>query len=103
MRLPTCFGVRRTPVFSKMWSATNLLRIGKRPSARVDLLSDGRYFSRPSMRAASRCGGQTASSLPLRLLQHLREFRMDLTAASVPVPGVSLSSSLDGEAERGFS
>lgn len=119
MRLPTCLGVRRTPVAAKMWSATNLLRIGNRPSVRVDLLSCGLYRSRPArthpsalitlyvdgwwrapaMSAASSGGGHTGSSLPLRLRQHLRESRIVFTAASVP-EGAPAAAAGDGERER---
>lgn len=50
------------------------------------------------MSAASRWGGHTGSSLPLRLRQHLRELRIDLTAASV-VADAGEEESL-GEEER---
>ena len=40
-RLPTCFGVLRMPVTSKMKSEINLLRMGNRPSARAERVSTG--------------------------------------------------------------
>lgn len=105
-----------------MKSATNLFRMGKRPNARVDFDSEGLYFSNPkwhthivfsnqrprpnvsiygpSMRAASRCGGQTGSSLPFRLRQHLRELRIDLTAASVVADAGEEPAVSAGEEER---
>ena len=47
MRLPTCFAVRISPVFLRMYSAMNLLRLGKRVKPRGDFDSAGVYFSRP--------------------------------------------------------
>lgn len=53
------------------------------------------------MRAASRSGGQTASSLPFKFRQHLRDFKIVVTALLVPVPAstMELLVSLDS-AER---
>lgn len=48
-----------------------------------NILSDGA----PSTRAASSCGGQTTSPLPLMVFQHLRLVTMDCTASEVPLEG----------------
>ena len=48
MRLPTFFAVRISPVFLRMYSEMNLLRLGNRVSPRGDLDSAGAYFSRPA-------------------------------------------------------
>lgn len=63
MRLPTCFAVRISPVFLRMYSAMNLLRFGKRVKPRGDLDSAGLYFSRPirenwSKEIGERAGGE---------------------------------------------
>lgn len=51
------------------------------------------------MRAASSSGGHTASSLPFKFLQHLRDFRMVLTALLV-LPSTERRGSSLGDAER---
>ena len=52
------------------------------------------------MSAASSSGGQTASSLPLMLRQHLRAFRMDWTASSVELLAVEVEASPAGDERR---
>lgn len=52
------------------------------------------------MSAASSSGGQTASSLPLMLRQHLRAFRMDWTASPVVELGEGDDGSSVGEERR---